>query len=92
MLPVSVSDNLHFSGSLLATPCTLTMQGTWIPAFAFSSLDSSAVTPDGQSARTPLVFELTDFDSALSNGVQVTFTGTEATGMRGILAIYSYSG
>ncbi|KAA5784824.1 fimbrial protein, partial [Klebsiella pneumoniae] len=37
-------------------------------------------------------FELTDCDSALSNGVQVTFTGTEATGMRGILAIDSHSG
>lgn len=39
-----------------------------------------------------MVFELTDCDSALSNGVQVIFTGTEATGMRGITAIDSYSG
>lgn len=92
ILPVSAADNLHFSGSLLASPCTLTMQGTGIAEVAFSSLDSSDFTPDGQSARKPLVFELTDCDSALSNGVQVNFTGTEATGMRGILAIDSHSG
>lgn len=92
ILPVSAADNLHFSGSLLASPCTLTMQGTGIAEVDFSSLDSSDFTPDGQSARKPLVFELTDCDSALSNGVQVNFTGTEATGMRGILAIDSHSG
>ncbi|EAA1052303.1 fimbrial protein [Salmonella enterica subsp. enterica] len=92
ILPVSAADNLHFSGSLVASPCTLTMQGTGIAEVDFSSLDSSDFTPDGQSARKPLVFELTDCDSALSNGVQVTFTGTEATGMRGILAIDSHSG
>ncbi len=84
ILPVSAADNLHFSGSTVASPCTLTMQGTGIAEVDFSSLDSSDFTPDGQSARKPLVFELTDCDSALSNGVQVTFTGTEATGMRGI--------
>ncbi|MDX7641177.1 fimbrial protein [Citrobacter portucalensis] len=92
ILPVSAADNLHFSGSLLASPCTLTMQGTGIAEVDFSSLDSSDFTPDGQSARKPLVFELTDCDSALSNGVQVNFAGTEATGMRGILAIDSHSG
>lgn len=92
ILPVSAEDNLHFSGSLVVSPCTLTMQGTGIAEVDFSSLDSSDFTPDGQSARKPLVFELTDCDSALSNGVQVTFTGTEATGMRGILAIDSHSG
>lgn len=72
ILPVSAADNLHFSGSLVASPCTLTMQGTGIAEVDFSSLDSSDFTPDGQSARKPLVFELTDCDSALSNGVQVT--------------------
>ncbi|EBU7765664.1 fimbrial protein [Salmonella enterica subsp. enterica serovar Pasing] len=92
ILPVSAADNLHFSGSLVASPCTLTMQGTGIAEVDFSSLESSDFTPDSQSARKPLVFELTDCDSALSNGVQVTFTGTEATGMRGILAIDSHSG
>lgn len=92
ILPVSAADNLHFSVSLQASPCTLTMQGTGIAEVDFSSLDSSDFTPDGQSARKPLVFELTDCDSALSNGVQVNFTGTEATGMRGILAIDSHSG
>ena len=92
ILPVSAADNLHFSGSLLASPCTLTMQGTGIAEVDFSSLDSSDFTPDGQSARKPLVFELTDCDSALSNGVQVNFTGTEAAAMRGILAIDSHSG
>ncbi|MDR7934447.1 fimbrial protein [Salmonella enterica subsp. enterica serovar Gatineau] len=92
ILPVSAADNLHFSGSLVASPCTLTMQGTGIAEVNFSSLDSSDFTPDGQSARKPLVFELTDCDSALSNGAQVTFTGTEATGMRSILAIDSHSG
>ncbi|MDI5425004.1 hypothetical protein MJM99_35460, partial [Salmonella enterica subsp. enterica serovar Kentucky] len=42
------------------SPCTLTMQGTGIAEVDFSSLDSSDFTPDGQSARKPLVFELTD--------------------------------
>lgn len=92
ILPVSAADNLHFSGSLVASPCTLTMQGADIAEVDFSSLDASDFIPGGQSARKPLVFELTDCDSALSNGVQVIFTGTEATGMRGILAIDSYSG
>ncbi|MKM01044.1 fimbrial protein [Salmonella enterica subsp. enterica] len=92
ILPVSAADNLHFSGSLVASPCTLTMQGADIAEVDFSSPDASDFIPGGQSARKPLVFELTDCDSALSNGVQVTFTGTEATGMRGILAIDSHSG
>lgn len=68
------------------------MQGADIAEVDFSSLDASDFIPGGQSARKPVVFELTDCDSALSNGVQVIFTGTEATGMRGILAIDSYSG
>ncbi|EAB4070061.1 TPA: fimbrial protein [Salmonella enterica] len=92
ILPVSAADNLHFSGSLVASPCTLTMQGADIAEVDFSSLDASDFIPGGQSAREPVVFELTDCDSALSNGVQVIFTGTEATGTRGILAIDSYSG
>ncbi|ECB6449689.1 fimbrial protein [Salmonella enterica subsp. enterica serovar Larochelle] len=92
ILPVSAADNLHFSGSLVASPCTLTMQGADIAEVDFSSLDASDFIPGGQSARKPVVFELTDCDSALSNGVQVIFTGTEAIGMRGILAIDSYSG
>ncbi|MCX9000700.1 fimbrial protein [Citrobacter portucalensis] len=92
ILPVSAADNLHFSGSLVASSCTLTMQGADIAEVDFSSLDASDFIPGGQSARKPVVFELTDCDSALSNGVQVIFTGTEATGMRGILAIDSYSG
>lgn len=92
ILPVSAADNLHFSGSLVASPCTLTMQGADIAEVDFSSLDASDFIPGGQSARKPVVFELTDCDSELSNGVQVIFTGTEATGMRGILAIDSYSG
>ena len=92
ILPVSAADNLHFSGSLVASPCTLTMQGADIAEVDFSSLDASDFIPGGQSARKPVVFELTDCDSALSNGVQVIFTGTEATGMRGIPAIDSYSG
>lgn len=66
--------------------------GADIAEVDFSSLDASDFIPGGQSARKPVVFELTDCDSALSNGVQVIFTGTEATGMRGILAIDSYSG
>lgn len=68
------------------------MQGADIAEVDFSSLDASDFIPGGQSARKPVVFELTDCDSALSNGVQVIFTGTEATGMRGITAIDSYSG
>ncbi len=55
ILPVSAADNLHFSGSLVASPCEMCIRDR-------------------------------------SNGVQVTFTGTEATGMRGILAIDSHSG
>ncbi|MBR7443116.1 fimbrial protein, partial [Klebsiella pneumoniae] len=36
ILPVSAADNLHFSGSLVASPCTLTMQGTGIAEVDFS--------------------------------------------------------
>lgn len=73
ILPVSAADNLHFSGSLVASPCTLTMQGADIAEVDFSSLDASDFIPGGQSARKPVVFELTDCDSALSNGVQGNF-------------------
>lgn len=80
-LPVSGADNLHFSGSLVASPCTLVVHGNHLAEVDFSSLDGADFIPSGQSARKPLVFELTDCDSALSNGVQVTFTGTEAAGI-----------
>lgn len=36
ILPVSAADNLHFSGSLVASPCTLTMQGADIAEVDFS--------------------------------------------------------
>lgn len=38
ILPVSAADNLHFSGSLVASPCTLTMQGTGIAEVDFRRL------------------------------------------------------
>ncbi|HCC0889556.1 TPA: fimbrial protein [Salmonella enterica] len=91
VLPVSAADNLHFSGSLVASPCTLVIHGNALAEVDFSSLDSADFIPAGQSARKPLVFELTDCDSALSNGVEVIFTGTEAAGTPGILAIDSGS-
>ncbi|MDE9620684.1 fimbrial protein [Citrobacter portucalensis] len=92
VLPVSAADNLRFSGSLVASPCTLVMHGNHLAEVDFASLDGADFIPSGQSARRPLVFELTDCDSALSNGVQVTLTGAEATEMRGILAVDSSSG
>lgn len=38
ILPVSAADNLHFSGSLVASPCTLTMQGADIAEVDFHRL------------------------------------------------------
>ncbi|ASG86548.1 fimbrial protein [Salmonella enterica subsp. salamae] len=85
--PVRAADNVHFSGRLVASACTLILQGVDAAAVDFAQLDSADFIPSGQSARKPLIFELTDCDSALSGGVQVTFAGAEAPGSTGILAI-----
>lgn len=89
--PAAAVDNLHFSGSLVASACTLVVNGTNLAEVNFASLDGSDFIPTGQSMRKPLVFELSDCDSALSGGVRVRFTGTEVSGMNGILAIDSSS-
>lgn len=85
--PAMAADNVHFSGRLVAGACTLTIQGTDIATVDFSRLDGADFLPAGQSARRPLTFELMDCDSALSNEVQVTFSGAEVPGLNGILAI-----
>lgn len=90
-LPAMATDNVHFSGTLVASPCTLTMQETNFAEVDFGSLDGADFLPAGQTARRPLVFELTDCDSALSNGVTVTFAGIEVPGTSGILAVDSNS-
>ncbi|MDU2937549.1 MAG: fimbrial protein [Enterobacteriaceae bacterium] len=90
-LPAMATDNVHFSGRLVASACTLTLQGTDVAVVEFGQLDSADFIPSGQSARKPLNFELTDCDSALSDGVRVTFAGAEASGSTGILAIDSGS-
>lgn len=90
-LPVHAADNMHFSGSLVASACTMTMQGTDIATVDFSQLNADDFASSGQSARKPLTFELTDCDSALSNGVRVTFVGVEVPEADGILALDSGS-
>lgn len=90
--PARAADNVHFSGRLVASACTLILRGTDVATVDFAQVDSADFIPSGQSARKPLIFELTDCDSALSDGVQVTFAGVEAPGSTGILAINNASG
>ncbi|EAZ9180207.1 fimbrial protein [Salmonella enterica] len=85
--PARAADNVHFSGRLVASACTLILRGTDVATVDFAQVDSADFIPSGQSPRKPLIFELTDCDSALSDGVQVTFAGVEAPGSTGILAI-----
>ncbi|HFJ2067445.1 TPA: fimbrial protein [Salmonella enterica] len=85
------ADNVHFSGRLVASACTLTLQGADVAVVDFAQLDSADFIPSGQSARKPLILELTDCDSALSDGVRVTLVGAEVPGSSGILAIDSGS-
>lgn len=90
-LPVQAADNVHFSGSLVASACILTLQGTDVATVDFAQLDAADFVPSGQSTRKPLTFELTECDSALSNGVKVTFDGVEAPEASGILTLDSGS-
>lgn len=90
-LPALAADNVHFSGNLVSGACTLTVQGGNVATVDFAQIDSAEFIPAGQSARKPLLLELTDCDSALSNSVKVTLAGTEASGADGILAINSDS-
>lgn len=82
----AATNNLHFSGNLVAGACTLVVQGNHLADVVFPKLSAGdlALAP---SAFQPFSFQLTDCSTALSNGVRVTFSGVEAAGLAGFLAL-----
>lgn len=79
-------DNLHFSGNLVASACTVVTNGGTLAEVVFPDLSAGDLLR-APSALQPFTLQLSDCDSALSNGVRVTLTGTEAAGLKGYLAL-----
>ncbi|WP_213133032.1 fimbrial protein [Citrobacter sp. FP75] len=79
-------DNLRFHGSLVASACTVVANGGTLAEVTFPALSAGDLLL-APSAPQPFTLQLNDCDSALSNGVRVTFTGTEAAGLKGSLAL-----
>lgn len=79
-------NNLHFRGNLVANACTVGVNGGTLAEVAFPVLSAGDLLR-APSVPQPFSLQLNDCDSALSNGVRVTFTGTEAVGLKGYLAL-----
>lgn len=79
-------DNLRFRGNLVASACTVVVNGVTLAEVAFPVLSAGDLLR-APSAPQPFTLQLNDCDSALSSGVRVTFTGTEAAGLKGYLAL-----
>lgn len=82
----AAGDNLRFRGNLVASACTVVVNGSMLADVTFPALSASDLLR-APSAPQPFSLQLDDCESALSNGVRVTFTGSEAAGLKGYLAL-----
>lgn len=80
-------DNLHFTGQLISSACTLVITGNNLADVTFPVLNIKDLQKRGQSVRVPFILQLKDCNTALGTGVTVTFSGTEVSDMAGILAL-----
>ncbi|MDK9365421.1 fimbrial protein [Lelliottia wanjuensis] len=82
----AVSDNVHFSGALVAEPCTLTDENANIH-LDFGTIIESYLYEYQRTASKPFTIHLTDCDPTVYNSVAFTFQGAEDSEMPELLAL-----
>lgn len=89
--PLFASDNVHYSGELVAGACELVVDGDTMATVSFHSIGNGSFDANGQSVRVPFNLSLKNCHSALASGVLVTFSGTEDSTLPGLLALEATS-
>ncbi|ECI3848927.1 fimbrial protein [Salmonella enterica subsp. enterica serovar Portland] len=89
--PLFASDNVHYSGELVAGACELVVDGDTMATVSFHSIGNGSFNANGQSVRVPFNLSLKNCHSALASGVLVTFSGTEDNTLPGFLALEATS-
>lgn len=79
-------DNVHFSGVLVAEPCTLPESDTDIK-LDFGSVIKKSLYQYQRTKSQPFTIHLEDCDPSLMSTVNVTFGGTEDTELNTMLAL-----
>lgn len=82
----SAEDNVHFSGVLVSSPCTLPDADTDIQ-LDFGSLIVKSLYQYQRSASKPFVIHLQDCNSTVMNTVSVTFQGMQDNELTDLLAL-----
>lgn len=78
------ADNMHFSGALVAEPCTL-RPGDEDIRLEFGTVIDKYLYTYGRTAGKAFSLVLQDCDISLGNSVKVTFSGAESAALPGLL-------
>ncbi|MGP2965696.1 fimbrial protein [Serratia ureilytica] len=80
----AAADNMHFSGALVAEPCTL-RPGDEDIRLDFGTVIDKYLYTHGRTAGKAFSLVLQDCDISLGNSVKVTFRGAESAALPGLL-------
>ncbi len=80
----AAADNMHFSGALVAEPCTL-RPGDEDIRLDFSTVIDKYLYTYGRTPGKAFSLVLQDCDISLGNTVKVTFSGAESAALPGLL-------
>lgn len=84
----SGDDNAHFSGTLVALPCTIPESDQNIKV-NMGTINARNLYFYQRTPSVPFTLHLEDCDTSIAKNVTATFTGAESTGIPGALAIDS---
>lgn len=89
MIRTAIADeNVKFSGTLVALPCTIPESDQQIPVH-FGTVNAHDLYLGETMPRIPFVLHLNDCDPTVAGRVSVTFTGTEDPELPGLLGLDS---
>ena len=84
----AADNNVHVYGRLTATMCDLVVDQGGLDSVVFPQMAASDLALRGRSPSMPVILRLTNCGGlTLENGVRVTFSGVEESGLAGYLAL-----
>lgn len=84
--PTRAAENLAFKGTLVNAPCTL-RAGDEVLELDFGTVIDKYLYSDSRTPSRAFSLHLDDCDTAVMTGVKLKFSGTESTGLPGLLAL-----
>jgi type 1 fimbria pilin len=84
----NADENIKFSGTLVALPCSIPESDQSIPV-NFDTVNAHALYLEQAMPRVPFILHLVDCDTSIAGKVSVTFTGTEDPELPGFLGLES---